>query len=72
MKQHREIIKHDWGHISYNPNTDQGAETAIVIEDDKFYILLGKWHELLEKDLTEERAMEIFTQNADMVSPWSN
>ena len=66
-----EVIEHDWGYISYNPNTDQGAETAIVIEG-KFYILLGKWDELLEKDLTKETAMEIFTLSEDSKSPWSN
>jgi len=64
-------VEHNWGYISYNPSTDQGAETAIVI-DGKYHILLGKWDELLKKDLTKEKAMEIFTQNADKVSIWSN
>ena len=70
MKE-RKVVEHKWGHVSFNPLTGGGAETAIVI-DGLFYILLGRWDELLTEELTKKKALSIFKANTDQQSIWSN
>lgn len=69
-------IKGKGFYISYNPHTDVGEETAIVIGDN-FYILLGDYREeykkIINKGIRDVKAKyKELLNNGAKKSPWSN
>lgn len=70
----REIINLKDGYISFNSDTDTGAETALV-KNGKFFILLGDHRKSLRKCKTYTDAAKVFKKlikNGAEVSMWSN
>lgn len=69
-----ETIDLEGGYISYNPNTDTGAETAVV-KDKAFMILLGDYRKEYKDCKTIFDAIKVFKQlvkDGAKVSMWSN
>lgn len=70
----KEIIEKDGFWISYNPNTDQGEETALCTHD-QYYIVLGDARNAYREVETLDEAVKVFEvlQAEGMkVSPWSD
>lgn len=65
-------------YISYNPNTDIGAETALCFKEGaerKFLILKGDYRDKYDvsKTLAEnQQVFEFLVEQGAEVSPWSN
>lgn len=76
------ILKADGFYISFNPGydwpgawrSDNGwAETAIVVDDDTFYILNGDHRSAYEGLITDglDGCLEYFKKNSKFKSSWS-
>jgi hypothetical protein len=71
----RTITKCDGYFISYNPLTDVGPETALVVEkggNNKYYILLGDHREQYKKCESLADCKKYFRANTDLKSGWSD
>ena len=65
-------------YLSFNPHTDQGAETALVKKNNegknKFFILLGNYVDSFDVALSFEENKKIYDQlikDGAKESPWS-
>ena len=70
----REIIQHDGFHISYNPFTDCGEETALCC-DGEYFIVLGDARKYYEGVKSFNEAYLIFLgllRKGFQKSSWSN
>ena len=66
-----EVKKYDGYYVSYNQETDVGAETALVI-DGNFYILIGDQRELYKNTKNKEEAKKLFDESKVKRSLWSD
>lgn len=68
-----QVLKGDGFHISYNPRTDQGEETALC-KNGKYLILLGDYREAYERLVPEGYAacLDYFRTHNGKHSPWSD
>lgn len=73
-RQERNVmLEMDGFWISYNPNTDTGAETALC-KDGNYYILLGDFRKQYEQlvDKGFNACLKFFKENLDKKSSWSD
>ena len=75
IKQKNSIRIVKGGKISFNPATDTGPETALLINSE-FYILLGDQRKHLKNSKTMPSCIKIFDKllkdKKAKLSPWSN
>jgi hypothetical protein len=60
QKPINETYKVKGGYVSFNPNTDAGAETALCLDDERFFILLGDFRKNIKGIETMKDCIKIF------------